>query len=85
MPCAAPPSVPGALGAQEGGLIVLCALFGIPPDQALALSLVKRAADVALGLPGLLVWQFAESRRLRIIDRAGKPQPEAIDNPYAGL
>ncbi|MGB8526972.1 MAG: TIGR00374 family protein, partial [Rhodoplanes sp.] len=78
-------AVPGALGAQEGGLIVLCALFGIPPNEALALSLVKRAADVALGLPGLLVWQVAEGRRLRIIDRAGKPQPEAADKPSAGL
>ena len=35
-------AVPGALGAQEGGLIVLCAIFGVPPDAALALSLVKR-------------------------------------------
>ena len=78
-------AVPGALGAQEGGLIVLCALFGIPPDQALALSLVKRAADVALGLPGLLVWQVAEGRRLRIVGRTGKPQAEAADKPSAGL
>src|SRR4029079_18684615 len=34
-------AVPGALGAQEGGLIVLCAIFGVPPEAALALSLVK--------------------------------------------
>ncbi len=78
-------AIPGALGAQEGGLIVLCALFDIPPDQALALSLVKRAADVALGVPGLLVWQIAEGRRLRIVGGAGKPQPEPIDKPSAGL
>lgn len=64
---------------------MLCALFDIPPDQALALSLVKRAADVALGVPGLLVWQIAEGRRLRIVGGAGKPQPEPIDKPSAGL
>ncbi len=26
-------AVPGALGAQEGGLIVLCAIFGVPPKR----------------------------------------------------
>ena len=46
-------AVPGALGAQEGGLIVLCAIFGVPPEAALALSLVKRLPDLVLGVPGL--------------------------------
>jgi putative membrane protein len=58
-------AIPGALGAQEGGLIVLCAVFGIPPDQAMALSLVKRVADLATGLPGLVIWQWMEGRRWR--------------------
>jgi putative membrane protein len=53
-------AVPGALGAQEGGLIVLCAMFGVPPEAALALSLVKRIPDVVLGVPGLLAWQAME-------------------------
>lgn len=78
-------AIPGALGAQEGGLIVLCALFGIPPDEALALSLVKRVADLALGLPGLLYWQIAEGRRLRAKGMPSRPSPEAIDKPPAGL
>ena len=39
-------AIPGALGAQEAGLILLCGMFAIPPDQALALSLIKRAADL---------------------------------------
>jgi glycosyltransferase 2 family protein len=34
--------VPSALGVQEGGFTVLGALFGIPPEAALALSFVKR-------------------------------------------
>ncbi len=46
-------AVPGALGAQEGGLIVLCAIFGMPPEAALALSLVKRIPDLVIGVPGL--------------------------------
>jgi putative membrane protein len=57
--------VPGALGVQEGGLIALCAIFGIPAEAALALSLLKRAADLVVGAPGLLVWQALEGRRVR--------------------
>jgi len=57
-------AIPSALGAQEGALVVLCAAFGIPPEQAIALSLVKRAADVVLGVPGLLGWQMLEWGRL---------------------
>jgi putative membrane protein len=53
-------AVPGALGAQEGGLIVLCAIFGVPPEAALALSLVKRIPDLVIGVPGLVTWQAME-------------------------
>lgn len=55
--------VPGGLGVQEGGFVVLGALFGVDPGAALALSLVKRVPDVALGLPGLIAWQAVEARR----------------------
>jgi putative membrane protein len=53
-------AVPGALGVQEGGLIMLCAIFGIPPEAAIALSLVKRIPDVLIGVPGILTWQAIE-------------------------
>jgi len=53
-------AVPGALGAQEGGLIVLCAIFDVPPEAALALSLVKRIPDLVIGIPGVLAWQAME-------------------------
>lgn len=56
-------AVPGGLGVQEGGYVALCALFGIPPGPALALSLLKRVADLVLGLPFLAVWQVIEGRR----------------------
>ena len=55
--------VPSALGVQEAGLVVLCGLFGIGADAALALSLVKRARDLAIGVPALLAWQAVEGRR----------------------
>ncbi len=53
---------PGGLGAQEGGLVVFGALFGLPPDLALAVALTKRVRELALGLPGLVAWQWDEGR-----------------------
>ncbi len=55
--------VPSAIGVQEGGLVLLCGLFGVDADAALALSLIKRARDLAIGVPALLVWQALEARR----------------------
>ena len=52
--------VPGALGIQEAGLIALGALIGIDAQTALALSLVKRAREIAFGAPALLAWQVLE-------------------------
>ena len=57
-------AIPGALGAQEAGLILLCGVFRIPPDQALALSLIKRATDFVVGVPGLVTLQILEGERL---------------------
>ena len=57
-------AVPGALGIQEGGYILVCGLFGIPADDAIALSMLKRLRELGIGLPGLIAWQFGEGRRL---------------------
>jgi putative membrane protein len=56
--------MPGALGVQEAGFIAVCAVYGIPAPQALALSLVKRVPDLTLGVPFLFVWHAHESRAL---------------------
>jgi putative membrane protein len=76
-------AIPGALGAQEGGLVLLCAAFGIPAEQAIALSLVKRAADLALGAPALLCWQTLEWKRLMpgTLLRARQPQEVVAPRP----
>ncbi len=55
--------VPSAIGVQEGGLILLCGLFGVGADTALALSLIKRARDLLIGIPVLLAWQGLEGHR----------------------
>jgi putative membrane protein len=55
--------VPSGLGVQEGGYALLGPLFGLPAEAALALSLLKRARDIVIGVPVLLLWQLAEGRR----------------------
>jgi putative membrane protein len=56
--------VPGALGVQEGGYVVVGNLLGIPGDAAFALSLIARVRELILGIPGLIAWQLIEARRL---------------------
>lgn len=57
--------VPGGLGVQEGGFVLICGALGIDPATSLALAGARRIRDLVVYLPGLLVWQFAEA--------AGKP------------
>lgn len=56
-------AVPGALGVQEGGFLLLGRMLGLTPEIALAVSLVKRVRELALGLPGLVAWPVAERSR----------------------
>ena len=55
--------VPAALGVQEGGYLVVGAWLGIPAEAALALAMIRRAREVAIGVPGLLLWQASEYAR----------------------
>jgi putative membrane protein len=57
-------AVPNAVGVQEGAYIMLGGSFGLTPEMALALSLLKRARDLALGLPVLAAYQLLEGGRL---------------------
>jgi putative membrane protein len=56
--------VPGALGVQEGGFLVLGQILGLPSEVSLALALVRRARDVLVFGPALALWQLGEGRRL---------------------
>src|SRR5262249_54544792 len=70
--------VPGALGALEGSFVLFGALFGLPPETSLAISLSKRVRELALGLPGLLVWHWIEGHQLRRrSQRGGGSTPRA--------
>jgi len=55
---------------QEVGYLLLAPVAGVAPEVLLALSLLKRARDVGLGVPTLLVWQAFEARAV-VARRAG--------------
>jgi hypothetical protein len=62
-------AIPGSLGVQEGGYLLLAPLANLAPDVALALSLAKRTREILLGVPGLIYLHWWERswrhRRLR--------------------
>jgi putative membrane protein len=55
--------VPGALGVQEVGFLALGTALGFDPPTCLALGLIRRGRDVALGLPALAAYSWIETRR----------------------
>jgi len=55
--------VPAAIGVQEWGYAMLAPLFGLPAEMGVAVSLLKRAREILLGVPALIYWQSVESRR----------------------
>ncbi len=69
--------VPWGAGVQEGSFVLVGGLFGVDPATALVLSLVQRARDLALGLPGVGIWAILEMRRWGKGVAAGD-QPRAV-------
>ena len=57
--------VPNGLGVQEGAYVLFGVLVGLPPEFALSLSLAVRAREILSSVPGLILWQHLEGRRLR--------------------
>jgi len=60
--------VPSAMGVQEATYAMLMPLFGVGPEIGLALSLVKRACNIAIGVPVLLSWQGLEGRQALAVE-----------------
>jgi putative membrane protein len=65
-------AIPGSLGVQEGGYLLLAPFAGLRSDVALGLSLAKRARELLLGVPGLIFLHFSE-RAFRRRASAGAP------------
>jgi putative membrane protein len=64
-------AIPGAVGVQEGGYVVVCGIFGLSPETGLALSLMKRVREVVWGVPALVVWQRAETKAKAVVASLG--------------
>ena len=71
-------AVPGSLGVQEGGYVLVCGLLGVGPQAAIELSLIKRIREIALGVPGLIAWQIIEGKRLAWRLGGGGSGPAAL-------
>lgn len=52
--------VPGGLGVQEGGFVLIGGLLGFDAPTCLALAGARRVRDLMFFVPGLLAWQAAE-------------------------
>jgi uncharacterized membrane protein YbhN (UPF0104 family) len=71
-------AVPGAVGIQEGGFVLVCGLFGIGADAAIALSVVKRLREVLVGAGALLAWQLARGGVSRPPRSATAPRGDRV-------
>src|ERR1700686_2412025 len=65
--------VPGALGVQEGGFLLIGAGLGVDGTTAQALAAARRLRDVIVFFPGLTAWQWAEWR--------ARPKPTTASEP----
>ncbi len=67
--------MPGGLGLQEGGIMVLGHILGLPTNAALGLAVIKRVRELATGIPGLVAWSYMEARGFRqMLDPAELPE-----------
>jgi putative membrane protein len=76
--------IPGAIGVHEGGYLFVGGLLGIPGDAAFALALIRRVRELALGVPGLIVWQLIEGGRAwrkHLLPAVRESQDEASGEP----
>jgi putative membrane protein len=55
--------VPSGIGVQEGAYVLLGALFGVGPQTALAVSIVRRGRDLVIAVPALVALQYWEGRQ----------------------
>ena len=67
--------VPGGLGVQEGGFVLIGGALGLDPSTCLALAGARRVRDLLMYVPGLIAWQWAEIR--------GASTPSAPSTPPA--
>jgi putative membrane protein len=55
--------IPGAWGVQEAAYVLVGPVFGLAPEVVLALALVKRARELIVGVPVLILGQIISAFR----------------------
>ena len=53
--------VPGGLGVQEGGFVLIGGALGLDPATCLALAAARRIRDLLMFVPALVAWQIFEA------------------------
>ncbi|HEV7832732.1 MAG TPA: lysylphosphatidylglycerol synthase domain-containing protein, partial [Caballeronia sp.] len=73
--------VPGALGIQEGGFVLIGGALGLDPSVSLALAGARRLRDLLVFVPGLFAWQLAlaSKRATASVDASGN----GVEHQYA--
>jgi putative membrane protein len=56
-------ALPAGLAAQEAGFVLGAGLFGIAPQDAIALSMLKRVRELIVAVSGGAIWQWSLWRR----------------------
>lgn len=54
-------AIPGSLGVQEGGILLMGTAVGLTAEVAIAIALLRRLRDIILGVPVLMLWQWREA------------------------
>lgn len=57
--------IPGALGVQEGAYLFVAGLLGFPGQVGMALAMIRRVRELAIGIPAITTWQILEAKHLR--------------------
>lgn len=78
-------AIPGGVGVQESALVYVGLPLGVPAQAALTLGLVKRARELVVGTPGVVVWMLSErtllSRLVRKVTSIGDAPARARGRP----
>lgn len=78
-------AIPAGLGAQEAGVVLICAALGLGQEAAVGLALAKRMREVVFGVPALVGWHVWESMGGLPGCRRGAPATSAAASQQAEL
>ena len=76
--------LPAGLGAQEAGLAAVAVALGVPLEEAVAMSMLKRLREVLMNLPGLIAWRWSQ-RHPAAVSQARSGHPHALGGSWSRI